>query len=258
VNFCEYLCWLTLAFVALGGRMVGSWVGRRIGARHAVAWFGALIGFVAITILLEALWGDSLRDWLKDASSACLIYGAIVATFVEVVATVIEFAIQSAKAGDAARPSDESPRIRFRLRSVFVTVLLGSTLFVAYRLGVAPYFRFMKTRDRIQASVRELAQHRPEGVSKRKWSFAVGWTGVAVGNVFFMPSCVNDDQGYYDFADELGRRLQGKVEMSTIDWIWDGFEEIGKNGRSYSERYRPTMPERLRDAEQVPTEIDIP
>jgi hypothetical protein len=73
-----------------------------------------------------------------------------------------------------------------------------------------------------------------------------------------MPSSINDDQRYFDFADELDRRLQGKVEMSTIDWIWDNFEEIGKNGRRYSEQYRPTTPERLRTAEQMPAEIDVP
>ena len=258
MSFCEYLFWATSVSVALGGRMVGSWIGRRIGARHAVAWFGALAGFTVAVTLLEVAMGCSVRDYVKITLPACLIYGAIVATCVEVVATVIELAIRSLKTGNGDEPSNELPWIQFRLRSVPIIFLLGIALFVAYRLGVAPHFRFMKTRDRIQSSVCKLAQHRPEGVSKRQWSFVVDWTGVAVGNVFFTASSVNDDQQYYDFADELEQRLQGKVEMSTIDWIWDGFEEIGKDGRSYSERFRPTTPERLHDAEQMQPGIDVP
>ena len=257
-SLSELFCWLLLGFAALGGRLVGSWIGRWTGARHAVAWFGALVGFAAAATLLDILWGDSVWDDLKDTSSAIFIYGIIAATIVEAIATAIELGIQSTKAENRAEPISAGPRIRFHLRSVFVIVILGITLFFAYRISVAPYFRFRETNSRIQASVRELAKHRPEGVSKRQWSSVVGWTSTAVYSVFFMPSSINDDQRYFDFADELDRRLQGKVEMSTIDWIWDNFEEIGKHGRSYSEQYRPTTPERLRAAEQMPAEIDVP
>jgi hypothetical protein len=257
MNFCEWLCWLLLAAGLFVGRAVGSVIGRRTGARHAVAWFGALLGFSAVPFLLEAATGNSVRDHAKNALAPLLIIAAILATAIEAATAAVEVA-KSSKTETAAMSLMERPVRRFRFRSLLVVVFLGMALLAAYCFVLVPYFRFGETRDRIEGSVRELAQHRPDGVSKRQWSYVVGWTGVAVGNVFFVPSSVKDEQRYYDFADELERRLQGRVEMSTIDWIWDRYEELGEHGRSYSERFRPTVPARLREAEQMPPEIDVP
>ena len=237
--------------------MVGSIVGHRTGVRHAVAWFGTLVGFTSVPFLLEAVAGHSVRDYLRNVLAELLIIGAVVATVIEAATVAVELA-KSSKTETAAKPVMEPPVRRFRLRSLLILAFFGVALLAAYRFVLVPYFRFGETRDRIQESVQELAQHRPDGVSKRQWDHVVGWTGVAVCNVFPMPSYVTDEQQYYNFADELERRLQGKIEMSTIDWIWDRFEELGKNGQSYSERFRPTTLARLREVEQMPPEIDVP
>ena len=41
------------------------------------------------------------------------------------------------------------------------------------------------------------------------------------------------------FADELEHRIQGPVDLKTIDWIWDEFERISKYGTHYSDEWRP-------------------
>jgi hypothetical protein len=51
------------------------------------------------------------------------------------------------------------------------------------------------------------------------------------------------------FEGELKQRLSGLVTLETIDWIWDEIVRLSRNGRSYSDNYRPTRPERLKEFE---------
>jgi hypothetical protein len=50
---------------------------------------------------------------------------------------------------------------------------------------------------------------------------------------------------------ELQDRLNRPVDLGTIDWIWDQFERLSPGyGPTYSQRYRPTSPERLREFQE--------
>ena len=51
------LIWCIFAITALIFRFIGSWPGRRIGARHVIAWFGVHLGFSIALISLEILYG---------------------------------------------------------------------------------------------------------------------------------------------------------------------------------------------------------
>lgn len=51
------------------------------------------------------------------------------------------------------------------------------------------------------------------------------------------------------FVDELERRIGGTVNLATIDWIWDEYSKFTKHGKEYSDKYRPTDPERLAGAQ---------
>jgi hypothetical protein len=52
------------------------------------------------------------------------------------------------------------------------------------------------------------------------------------------------------FERELNRRLKGPVDLQTIDWIWDEMARLTPNGKTYSDSYRPTTPERLKEFEE--------
>ncbi len=41
-------------------------------------------------------------------------------------------------------------------------------------------------------------------------------------------------------AAELNRQLNSKVDLNTIDRIWDEYLEHSPGGRSYARRYRPS------------------
>ena len=42
------------------------------------------------------------------------------------------------------------------------------------------------------------------------------------------------------------RRLTGTVDLGTIDWIWDEYIKHSTGGRHYSQGYRPTDPDHVR------------
>jgi hypothetical protein len=46
--------------------------------------------------------------------------------------------------------------------------------------------------------------------------------------------------------EEFDRRLRGRVDLGTIDCIWDEYVEHTSGGRRYSKEYRPTVPENIR------------
>jgi len=94
--------------------------------------------------------------------------------------------------------------------------------------------------DRILA----LAERCPKGVSRDEWAFYVHWTWNLHGN-----------HGTYLDFDPAERRaflakfvgkLQGEVDVKTIDWIWDQYVAHSKGGAHYSMLYRPTSEDRLR------------
>src|SRR5260370_80837 len=91
-----------------------------------------------------------------------------------------------------------------------------------------------------RAELESLAKKRPPGVTRRQWHHVVAWTLNAHSNtVVARPRIpwVAMDQ----FESELERRLQGPVDLGTIDWIWDGFVRLAPgSGPRYSEWYRPT------------------
>lgn len=55
MKLCELAFWSLTLSAAVAGRFAGSWLGRRIGAGLAVAWFGALAGFSVAFLGTEAI-----------------------------------------------------------------------------------------------------------------------------------------------------------------------------------------------------------
>jgi hypothetical protein len=86
-------------------------------------------------------------------------------------------------------------------------------------------------------------------MSRGEWQFVVGWTINLHGNCgpFIRPEQWGAAEA---FADEFERRLQGPVDLSTIDWIWDEYCLFSKYGQAYSDKYRPTRPETFRGAKE--------
>jgi hypothetical protein len=99
----------------------------------------------------------------------------------------------------------------------------------------------MRDFHRSQVLLRSLAKRRPPEVSREKWADLVGWTWAANSNCASFQGAIEPSE-FTAFVDELERKLRGRVDVSTIDWIWDQYVRISRVGPSY-DRYRPTRPD---------------
>lgn len=98
--------------------------------------------------------------------------------------------------------------------------------------------------------LKSLAKKRPPGVTRDQWHHVVAWTLNGHANCLtFSPCVAQHDRDH--FVTDLRERLRGPVDLQTIDWIWDEFVRLAPSwGPSYSERWRPTHPDKLREFEQ--------
>jgi len=122
---------------------------------------------------------------------------------------------------------------------------------------IEPGERHRRTYVQINEAVSSLADKRPPDVSKRQWSFVIGWTMNAVSNCCAVKEFIVDSDRFHQFARELDREVERDVDMATIDWIWDQFEQFSKYGKTYSANWRPTTPERLKESEYTSTGIEV-
>jgi hypothetical protein len=105
---------------------------------------------------------------------------------------------------------------------------------------------------RLSESVQSLVHRRPAVVSKEEWSFIIAWTMNGIGNCCAVEQYLNRDEEsharFLTLPDRFDERLRGQVDLETIDWFWDELKAVSKHGPRYSDNWRPTTPDRLREA----------
>lgn len=132
--------------------------------------------------------------------------------------------------------------------SLVVSVSVFAILLGIYLVVVRPNQIHDKWFDAVNYRILQLAEKRPDGVSREQWASCIlmtwnlNWNCGALPT-WFQPSARDP------FLAEFDRRLQGKVDIGTIDWIWDQYCLYSTRGFSYSRVYRPTTPESLVPAE---------
>jgi hypothetical protein len=102
-----------------------------------------------------------------------------------------------------------------------------------------PLRRHRQFCEIVQAEFLSLAKKRPPNVDRHQWEGVVAHTLNALANCFTfarnIPRAAMDG-----FETELHRRLQGHVDLSTIDWVWDEVVTLTPYGKQYSDNWRPT------------------
>jgi hypothetical protein len=131
---------------------------------------------------------------------------------------------------------------------LFLVLLLGWAVYPKWRDIIAPALAHTRWYDHVRASLASLRLRRSPDVSQKQWQYVVGWTLNAHANCCAIREAVDLD-AREEFSKQLDQKLAGTVDMGTIDWIWDELEKISRLGSHYSERFRPTIPRNLRDAE---------
>jgi hypothetical protein len=134
------------------------------------------------------------------------------------------------------------------LLPVVVLLVLGLASVVWFRV-IEPLKRHRLFCDHVRAELTMLAKKRPANVTRKQWENVVAWTLNAHANCITyernMPP--EDMEG---FETELHQRLQGEVNLATIDWIWDEIIRLTSIGQRYSDYYRPTLPRKLKEFEE--------
>jgi hypothetical protein len=103
--------------------------------------------------------------------------------------------------------------------------------------------------DAVKTELKSLTKKRPAHLSRKQWKNVVAWTLNAHGNCFESHVRIPPEEMAW-FEAELKRRLQEPVDLDTIDWIWDEIVRLTPFGQQYSEQWRPTLPERLKEFEE--------
>ena len=136
--------------------------------------------------------------------------------------------------------------------------LLAASVFALgmciWLLVLRPQQQHMDWYRMVEDRMLTLATKRPDDVSPQLWAFCLHCTW----NLHTNAGGYNDFDmaAKGEFLAEFDRRLNAKVDLGTIDWIWNQYVEHSHGGLSYS-KHRPTKPEMMRQFSEAPDEFDL-
>lgn len=136
------------------------------------------------------------------------------------------------------------PRFTVQNKMDAVAILFAVSLFCFWFFLVRPHQQHAEWYRDIEDHIVMPADKRPDGVSPSQWAYALHTTWNLHGNYGGYSYFDHNERGR--FLAEFVRRLKGKVDLGTIDWIWDEYVQHSTGGRHYSRNYRPTDPDHLR------------
>lgn len=130
-----------------------------------------------------------------------------------------------------------------------LTGCLGAGGIVLWLRVIDPAERHLEFCQVTYTELKTLSRKRPLNFTREQWHHIVAWTLNGHSNILtFKREIAQAERDR--FVSELRRRLAGtRVDLATIDWIWDQFERLSP-GSTYSARFRPTSPERLQQFQQ--------
>jgi hypothetical protein len=97
---------------------------------------------------------------------------------------------------------------------------------------------YARERTAAHDVVFQLREQCPQNVSAEAWEVATSWAITAYANVCFSEDHVSIEE-LRRFRNDTEKRLAGKVDLVTIDWIWQRLGETGPHGKHYRQRFEP-------------------
>ncbi len=126
---------------------------------------------------------------------------------------------------------------------LMVALVIG---FALWFFAIRPYEEGMRTGEQIERAILKLSTKCPPDVSRERWAHCINWTWQLHAN--YGPYWNWDRNERQRFIEELEQRVNGPVDMATIDWIWDQYVELTDGGKNYDDN-RPTLPESLAEVD---------
>jgi len=140
--------------------------------------------------------------------------------------------------------SDNEGMKRFSVWKLMVAIAI---LAVCLSYVLVPFSRqveFNRLRAQMDDSIRNLQPTKGTAVSPIVWDCARNWTITAYGNVCFSRDHVATAE-MYRFKDDLDKKLKGKIDLSTLLWIWERLAQTGPHGAQHVEAHRIQLQEYL-------------
>jgi hypothetical protein len=138
------------------------------------------------------------------------------------------------------------PRMRVIPRRLMVSAIVIAACAGLALVGLTVYQHrvHLEWYHGVEKRIVRIAAKRPQDVSPNQWAYYVHWTWNLHCN------CGTPDQFDWTerakFLAEFDRRLEGRVDVGLIDWIWDEYAKHSGCGRNYSRNFRPTEPDHIR------------
>src|SRR4051794_6873902 len=133
------------------------------------------------------------------------------------------------------------------MRRFTVGKLMAAVAILALGMGfcivpIGKQAEFARLQRQMDDSIRSLRPSDPTGISPTEWDCALGWTVTAYCNVCFSPGHVGTPE-MYRLRDDLARKLDRRIGVDTLAWIWDRLAQTGPHGKQYVERNLPQFEE---------------
>jgi hypothetical protein len=147
------------------------------------------------------------------------------------------------------------PRFGFtRLEMLAVTIAILVLCLTVWFTFVGPLHAHNRWHDRVRADILTLAHKRPPEVNRHDWESIVCWTVNLHANCSQYRTV--DVAWRERFVAELEERLQGPIALRDIEWIWDEYASNTRSGPTYSDSFRPTLPENRYKAVKCGLEVE--
>lgn len=143
---------------------------------------------------------------------------------------------------DAPPPENAPRRFRYGIRHLIILVTLVGSFLGGFLWCDRTYRQPLRLDRSIRMLIVEMQARRPPELTPLQWENAVGWT-INLHSNSLLPFQA-DVPTMRAFEMRLSKKLEGNVNLATIDWIWDEYARICPGGAEY-QKYRAIMNEHV-------------
>lgn len=126
-------------------------------------------------------------------------------------------------------------------------LFIGVVAWVAWT--TIPQMRYNQRSRRINQKIADLRAQQPPDVRADLWNECIAWASIAHCNI-----CFSEGHTTYEamvrYEENLEEKLEGDVDLTTIEWIGERLAETGPHGQQYMEKWRKQWQSMIQHAEQ--------
>lgn len=125
--------------------------------------------------------------------------------------------------------------------SVTRVMSLIAVLAILLRYVIVPIGRidqWMRLERKIESRIRHLQPSEPNSIDPNVWNCARQWILYALGESCQVPGNPANHE-LMRLIEDLEAKLQGKVDLETLKWIWYRLGKVGRSGESYTRSFMP-------------------